>query len=135
MVLNWGNYLRIPFFVIFFVTGQHWWWFASLRSVWLFQVWGGWYQVIVFWWFFCTISMLKFRMSNKWCRWAVNFVTALDLTKEFGLKLIFLSSDSFLLLFLLSPFDFEYFLKKHSHHLFLLTGFIDNSTELFVSLH
>lgn len=89
----------------------------------------------MFWWFLGTICVLKFGMSNKGSGRTVNFVTTLDFTKELGLEFIFLSSDSLFKFLLLTLLNFEDFIKKHGHHLLLLTGFIDDIAELFVSLH
>lgn len=136
MLLKSGNYLRIPFFIVFFVSSQDWWWLtSSWRSLWLFQIWWWRYQVIMFWWFLGAVCMLKFGMSNKGSGRTVYFIAALDFTKELGLKFIFLSSDSLFKFLLLTLLNFEYFIKKHGHHLLLLAGFTDDIVELFVSLH
>lgn len=136
LILMRGNHLRIPFFVILFFTGHQWWWLTAFSSLlWFFQVrWWG-YQIIVFWWFLSAVSMFKLCMANKRCRRTVNFVTTFYLTKELWLKFIFLSSDSPFLLFLFALLDFKYFIKKHGHHLLLLTGFTYYVTKLFISLH
>lgn len=89
----------------------------------------------MFWWFLGAVCMLKFSMSNKGSGRTINFIAALDFTKELGLKFIFISSDSLFKFLLLTLLNFEYFIKKHGHHLLLLTGFTDDIVELFVSLH
>lgn len=136
MLLKSGDYLRIPIFVVFFLSGQDWWWLTSgWRTLGLFQIWWWWYQIIMFWWFFGAVCVLKLCMTDKGGRRTVNFIATLDFTEELRLELIFLSPDSLFKFLLLSFLNFEYSIKKHSHHLFLLTGFIDNITELFVSLN
>lgn len=136
MLLKSGDYLRISFFIVFFLSSQDWWWLTSgWRTFGLFQIWWWGYQIIMFWWFFGAVCVLKLCMSNKGSRRTVDFIATLDFTKELGLELIFLSSYSLFKFLLLSFLNFEYSIKKHSHHFFLLAGFIDNVTELFVSLH